>query len=232
MLAQVLRDVFTGDNVLYLFSGVGNTLLISIVTIVLSILIGSVLGICRNYSRGPAQAIAASYIELFRNTPLLLWMMICVFLLRFGTSMTRGTLALTLYTSSVIAEIIRGGLNSIAKGQFEAARSQGFSFTQTLYYIILPQCFKRVAPSLLSQVITTVKDTSFLAQFAIAELFWNSKVLMGNLPQKTQITSAHIFVVFIFVAAVYFIINFALSCVVRKLSRDVSGTTTVQTRQT
>jgi putative glutamine transport system permease protein len=118
---------------------------------------------------------------------------------------------------------MRGGLNSIAKGQFEAARSQGFNFLQTLWHIILPQCFRRVVPSLMSQIITTIKDTSFLAQFAIAEFFFNAKVLMSTLPQKTRITSAHIFTIFIFVALVYFVINFLLSCLVRRLHRKNSG---------
>jgi putative glutamine transport system permease protein len=225
MMSTVLFDVFTRDNVIYLLRGIGNTMLISIVTVLISIVLGAILGILRNYAKGVLQAAASCYIEIFRNTPLLLWIMICIFLLRFGNSMMRGILGLTLYTSAVIAEIVRGGLNSIAKGQFEAARSQGFNFAQALSYIIMPQCFKRIVPSLMSQIITTVKDTSFLAQFAIAELFFNAKTLMGNLSQRVSITSTHIFIILGFVALVYFAINFALSCVVRKLSKDISGVT-------
>jgi putative glutamine transport system permease protein len=219
MSAQIIADIFTAYNLRFLMIGLGNTLLISVFTVIISIFFGTVLAICRNYGYGIVRSAVSVYIEVFRNTPLLLWMLICIFMLHFGTSMSRGTLALTLYTSAVIAEIMRGGLNSIAKGQFEAARSQGFNFLQTLYLIILPQCFRRVIPSLMSQVITTIKDTSFLAQFAIAEFFFNSKVLMSSLPQTTHVTSAHIFTIFIFVALVYFIINFSLSCVVRKLSK-------------
>jgi putative glutamine transport system permease protein len=212
-------DIFTADNFRFLMTGLRNTLFMSIFTVALSILFGTVLAVCRNYGQGPVRAAASVYIEIFRNTPLLLWILICIFMLRFGTSMSRGSLALMLYTSSVIAEIMRGGLNSISKGQFEAARSQGFNFLQALYFIILPQCFRRVVPSLMSQIITTVKDTSFLAQFAIAEFFFNAKVLVSSLPQKVHITSAHIFTIFIFVALVYFVINFSLSCIVRKLSK-------------
>jgi len=219
VLIQVLKDVFTREDTLFLLAGIGNTLLISIFTVLLSIFFGTILGICRNYGKGAVRGAASVYIEIFRNTPLLLWIMICVFMLRFGTSMSRGGLALTLYTSAVIAEIMRGGLNSISKGQFEAARSQGFNFVQTLAYIVMPQCFRRVVPSLMSQIITTVKDTSFLAQYAIAEFFFNAKVLMSSLPQRVHITSAHIFVIFIFVAAVYFVINFSLSCFIRSRQR-------------
>ncbi|MDR3356736.1 MAG: amino acid ABC transporter permease [Spirochaetaceae bacterium] len=224
MSTQILLDIFSADNVRFLAAGLRNTLLISLVTVALSVVFGSVLAICRNYGNRAARAVAAAYIEIFRNTPLLLWILICIFMLHFGTSMSRGALALMLYTSSVIAEIMRGGLNSIAKGQFEAARSQGFNFIRTLMYIIMPQCFRRVVPSLMSQIITTIKDTSFLAQFAIAEFFFNAKVLMSTLPQKVHITSAHIFTIFIFVALVYFAINFSLSCLVRKLHKRNSGT--------
>ncbi|MDR1148909.1 MAG: amino acid ABC transporter permease [Spirochaetaceae bacterium] len=219
MSVQIIADIFTAYNLRFLMIGLGNTLFISVFTVIISIIFGTVLAICRNYGYGIVRGAVSVYIEVFRNTPLLLWMLICIFMLHFGTSMSRGGLALTLYTSAVIAEIMRGGLNSIAKGQFEAARSQGFNFLQTLCFIILPQCFRRVIPSLMSQIITTIKDTSFLAQFAIAEFFFNSKVLMSSLPQTTHVTSAHIFTIFVFVALVYFVINFSLSCMVRKLSK-------------
>ena len=223
MSAGILTDIFSADNVRFLAVGLCNSLLISLVTVALSVVFGSILAICRNYVNRAARSAAAAYIEIFRNTPLLLWILVCIFMLHFGTSMSRGALALMLYTSSVIAEIMRGGLNSIAKWQFEAARSQGFSFLQTLLYIIMPQCFRRVVPSLMSQIITTIKDTSFLAQFAIAEFFFNAKVLMSTLPQRVHITSAHIFTIFIFVALVYFVINFSLSCLVRRLHKMNAG---------
>jgi putative glutamine transport system permease protein len=230
-MVQVFVDIFTPDNTRYLFVGLLTTLFIAVMTVLISIVLGTVLALCRNYHKGLLGKIASVYTEIFRNTPLLLWILICIFLVHFGRSMTRGILALILYTSSVIAEIVRGGLNSIHFGQFEAARSQGFSFFQTLWYIVLPQCFKRVVPSLLSQVITTVKDTSFLAQFAIAEFFYNSKNILSSLPQKITLTSTHIFVIFGFIALMYFIINFSLSCLVRRLAssdqkfhiHDVSG---------
>jgi putative glutamine transport system permease protein len=70
----------------------------------------------------------------------------------------------------------------------------------------------------MSQIITTIKDTSFFAQFAIAEFFFNSKNLMGSLSQKVVVSTEHIFVLYSFIALVYFIINFSLSCIVRKLA--------------
>ena len=80
-----------------------------------------------------------------------------------------------------------------------------------------------IVPSLMSQIITTIKDTSFFAQFAIAEFFFNSKQLMGIISKDTVITSAHIFVLYCVIALVYFAINFFLSCIVRKLARNESS---------
>jgi putative glutamine transport system permease protein len=218
-MSQVFADLFTPVNVRFILVGLRTTLLVSISTVLVSVLFGTLLALCRNYERRLLGRIASVYIEVFRSTPLLLWILICVFMLPFGTYLIRGSLGLALYTSSVIAEIVRGGLNSIAKGQFEAARSQGFSFFQSLFYIILPQCFARIVPSLMSQIITTIKDTSFFAQFAIMEFFFSTKNLMGVVSRNTPITSAHVFVLYCFIALVYFVINFSLSCVVRKLAR-------------
>ncbi len=73
------------------------------------------------------------------------------------------TIAFTLFTSAVMAEIVRGGLNSIPRGQFEAAQSQGFGFFATMRYIILPQTFKTIIPALFSQCTTVIKDSSYLS---------------------------------------------------------------------
>ncbi|MDR2193900.1 MAG: amino acid ABC transporter permease [Treponema sp.] len=220
MNMQVFADIFTSDNLLFMFAGLRTTLGISVITVCASIVLGTILALLRNYEKHVFGRIASIYIEIFRSTPLLLWILICIFMLPLGNYLIRGGIGLALYTSSVIAEIVRGGLNSIAKGQFEAARSQGFNFAQTLIYIILPQCFERIVPSLMSQIITTIKDTSFFAQFAIAEFFFNAKNLMGSISKGTVVRTAHIFVLYSFIALVYFAINFSLSCIVRKLSKD------------
>jgi putative glutamine transport system permease protein len=220
MNIQVFADIFTPGNVLFILAGLRTTLLISVSTVCASVVLGTALALLRNYEKRIFGKIASIYIEIFRSTPLLLWILVCIFMLPVGNYLIRGGIGLALYTSSVIAEIVRGGLNSIAKGQFEAARSQGFNFVQTLAYIILPQCFERIVPSLMSQIITTIKDTSFFAQFAIAEFFFNTKNLMGAISKGVVVSTAHIFVLYCFIALIYFAINFSLSCIVRKLSKD------------
>ena len=213
---SAFTSVFTPDNLGFLGKGILTTIFLSVAVVLLSLVFGSVLGILRNYVKFFGR-IAGIYIEVFRNTPLLLWMFACIFLVSskvLPSATQRGALALFLYTSAVIAEIVRGGLNSIPKGQFEAARSQGFNFVQTLWYIIMPQCLHHIIPSLLSQIITTIKDTSFLAGFGILEFFRTGQIIMGqNITGVAK--TVQTFLIFGLLAAVYFVICFSLSCVVR-----------------
>ena len=166
--------------------------------------------------------LATCYIDIFRNTPLLLWMLAACFVLPvfFGQFPQAfwGTVGFSLYTSSVMAEIVRGGLNSISKGQFEAAYSQGFSKFFTLFYIILPQTFRKIIPSLLSQIITTIKDTAYLAGLGIAELTYNSKKILAELR-----TFEEILIMIAFVAGIYFVICFSLSMLVRYYATKTSN---------
>ena len=214
---NLILNVFTPENIKFLLKGLGLTLILSISIIIASIIFGTLLALGRNYGSKLIKKIASTYIEIFRNTPLLLWILAVCFMLPFGTVVFRGGLALTLYTSSVIAEIIRGGLNSIDLGQFEAAASQGFTFIQTLWYIVLPQTFNRIIPSLLSQVITTVKDTAFLQVVAIPEFTRSGFVVMGRYTKTSEV-----FLIFTFIALGYFVICFALSSFVRNYQKKIN----------
>lgn len=225
----------------YLFKGVAFTLVISVIAVLSGILIGSVLALLRNYcNKGPSRIlkwIATVYIELFRNTPLLLWIFICLvfcpcpkFLERkmFGLTsvevklLFKAAVALILFTSSVIAEIVRGGLNSVAHGQFEAGHSQGFNIVQIMVYIVLPQAYKNIVPTLLSQVVTTIKDSSYLANVAIIELMARTKKILSSAYVYNgtgMVNVSDVFVLFGFTCLIYFVINFALSCIVRSMQK-------------
>lgn len=130
----------------FILKGVVFTLIISVIAVFLSIIFGSVLALVRNYCTSKKNIVfkwlASIYIEVFRNTPLLFWIFIGIIVIPvpsiFSHSMLglssvetkllfKATIALTLFTSAVIAEIIRGGLNAVPKGQFEASYSQGFN---------------------------------------------------------------------------------------------------------
>ena len=239
------------DVVSYLVKGLAFTLGISLITIVLSLLIGAVLALLRNYCTSGASALAgrvsAAYIELFRNTPLMLWMFICFVmcpapdfpkafakLLGFSSTVAVKTLfkaivAFTLFTSAIMAEIIRGGLNAVAKGQFEAAYAQGFGTLQTMTLIILPQAFRSIVPTLLSQMITTIKDSSYMASLVTVELMGCTKLIISKAKSyngtwvdrfnRGTIHVTDVFVLFGFAFLVYFAINFTLSCAVRRMRR-------------
>lgn len=226
---------------IYILKGVAFTLIISVLAVVIGILLGSVLALLRNYCTKPKTIIfrwiAIVYIEVFRNTPLLLWIFICLvfcpcpaFFSKKMLGLTsveakllfKAAVALTLFASSVIAEIIRGGLNSVAAGQFEAGYSQGFNTVQVFIYIILPQALKNVVPTLLSQVITTIKDSSYLANVATIEFMARVKQILSaaNIYNGTgSIHVSDVFVLFGCAAIIYFIINFTLSCVVRSMQK-------------
>lgn len=240
-------SILTNTNVLiYIMKGVGFTLLISVFAVILGIVIGTVLALARNYCNEKGTRVfkwlSIAYIEIFRNTPLLLWIFICMvfcpcpeFFARkmFGLSsvevklLFKAVVALVLFTSSVIAEIVRGGLNSVPQGQFEAGHSQGFSTIHIMIYIVLPQAFRNIVPTLLSQVITTIKDSSYLANVAIIELMARVKQVMssaGNYNGIGTINVSDVFVLFGFASLVYFIINFSLSCIVRHMQKQKFNT--------
>ena len=131
--------------------------------------------------------------------------------------------ALILFASSVIAEIIRGGLNSVPRGQFEAGVSQGFNIIQIMYLIILPQALRNVIPTLLSQIITTIKDSSYLANVATIELMARVRQLLASANLYNGLNAINVSDVFVLygsAAAIYFIINFSLSLLVRRMQNN------------
>lgn len=225
----------------YVMNGVAFTIIISVVAVLFGILFGSVLAMVRNYCNGKGNRIfkwiATGYIEIFRNTPLLLWIFICLVFCpcpaflehkMWGLSsaevklLFKTAVALVLFTSSVIAEIVRGGLNAVAHGQFEAGHAQGFSTVQIMRYIVLPQAFKNIVPTLLSQVITTIKDSSYLANVATIELMSRVKKLLSSAHRYNGLNTVNVsdvFVLFGFACVIYFVINFALSCIVRCMQK-------------
>lgn len=225
--------------VVYILKGVAFTLVISVLAVCVGLVLGSILALVRNYCvkgwHRILKWIATAYIEIFRNTPLLLWIFICTVFLptpsfskMLGLSsaemalLFKGAVALTLFTSSVIAEIVRGGLNSVAAGQFEAGHSQGFNTVQIMIYIVLPQAYRNIIPTLLSQVITTIKDSSYLANLAVIELMSRVRRIMSvayNYTGQATVNVTDVFVLFGVAFVIYFIINFALSCIVRTMQK-------------
>ena len=207
---------------LYILKGTVFTLIIALIAVVLGIVIGSVLALCRNYCTSKTTKIfgiiATVYIEVFRNTPLLLWIFICLVFCPcpelfnrklFGLTtvetklLFKAAVALILFTSSVIAEIIRGGLNSIAHGQFEAGHAQGFNVVQVMIYIILPQAFHNILPPLGNEFITMLKDSSLVSVIGFEELTRRGQLIIAQTYASFEIWMT--------VAALYLIMTLAIA---------------------
>lgn len=209
-----MEELITINNLKFLFDGLKMTLYISTVSILLSTFFGTILGVLRNNGKGIFKAFAAAYIEIVRNIPNLLWIYVIFVIVRLK-SVDAGIVSFTIFTSAAIGEIVRGGLNSVGTGQIEAARSQGFNALQQLWYVILPQAMRRSVPTLVSQYTTVVKDSSFLwSVVAIQELTGKTTILMGRYFRIDQI-----FILYGILALIYFIINFGISAIFRRLQK-------------
>lgn len=214
-------EILSPDNLRFILSGFATTIYISVLAIVFSVVLGTLLALVKQYCRGslrPLSWLVSAYIEVFRCTPNLLWVLFIYFTVR-GSDVFVSALAFTVFTSAVIAEIVRGGLNSIPRSQFEAARSQGFGFFRTMQLIILPQTFRTIVPALFSQCTTVIKDSSFLAQINVAELLYQTRIVMARSSGLGQTM-----LLYGFVFLLYFVLDFGISLVVRAYQRRcVSG---------
>ena len=214
MIKDIL-EVLSPTNLTFLLNGLGLTLYLSAIIIVLSTVLGTILAVMRNGKNAPLRWMASIYIEFVRNVPNLLWIF-TIFLVFQLKSTQAGLTAFTVFTSAALAEIIRGGLNSIDTGQTEAGLSQGFTQFQILIYIILPQAIRKMLPSIISQFVTVIKDTSLLySVIALQELFGASQILMGRNFETTAV-----FTLYVVIALVYFAINFAISSFSRFLAKS------------
>ena len=129
-MLTLFHQIFTPANTGFMLKGLGMTIVIAVLAILISMFFGTILALIRTYASGRfkwAASLVAVYTEFFRCTPNLLWILWIYFTVK-GNKIAVSVFAISLFTSAVMAEIVRGGLNSISKGQFEAAQSQGFSF--------------------------------------------------------------------------------------------------------
>lgn len=182
------NKVLSGEYLDWIISGVGVTLQISVVSLIIALLLGTTIAVMRMTKVKPLIWFSAAFTEFFRNTPLL----VQIFFWYFGADsflprfvldwlyqqdfeFCAGVIALSVYSAAFIAEEIRAGVNSIPKNQLEASRACGLTFVQAMRYVILPQAFRIIVPPMISQALNLVKNSSLCMTIGVAELTYMAR---------------------------------------------------------
>lgn len=154
--------------------GLMNTVKVAFLGLLLAFILGIVFGLMATSEKKGLRIISRIYVELVQNTPLLLQLCFLYYAFAFSSHslgiLASGMIALGIYHGAYIAEVVRAGIESVPKGQFETAISQGFSYVQRMFYIILPQSIKIILPPLVNQIVNMIKNTSCLYLIGGADL--------------------------------------------------------------
>jgi aspartate/glutamate/glutamine transport system permease protein len=156
--------------------GLITTITVSLFALGLSLVIGTIIAILRISNMTGLRWLGTTYVEFFRNTPLVIQIFFFWIAFRDLSIFYVGLFGLSIYTASYMAEAIRAGIQAVPKGQMEAARSSGLSYLQAMYYVILPQAFKWIIPPLGNQFLNLVKNSSVLAIIAGHDLLYAADV--------------------------------------------------------
>ena len=195
--------------------GIGYTLLLAFIAVTCGTILGTFVALLKMSSNVVLSFIGTSYIELFRNTPLLLQLYIFMFLLpEIGINLSpfaAVSVGLVLNTTAYISEIIRSGIQSVDHGQTEAARSLGLSHVQTLRMVVLPQAMRNILPALANEFVTDIKETSLASTFFVGDLMTTYRTVNG----ATFLTLEPLFIA----GVIYFVLSFTLSKFVAYLER-------------
>ena len=209
----------------YFVDGVANTLLLSLVAVLLAVLPALMLALMRLSKSRVMRALSGAYIALFRSTPLLVQMSIIYFgvfnLIKIPNVTILGfvrlnsfipfAVTLALNSAAYVAEIFRAGILAVDSGQMEAARSLGLSQWQGMRLVVLPQAIKNILPTLANELITMIKESSICSSYGMMELMWAAKTTAGS----TFIGVGP----YVFVALIYFCINYPASKAVEAVER-------------
>ncbi|GGJ65189.1 amino acid ABC transporter permease [Virgibacillus salexigens] len=199
-----------------LFTGLYYTLLISVIGLIIGFVLGGIFGLGRIANNKLIKSISAIYVEVIRGTPVLvqaIWIYFALpLIIGFEIeSIIAGVIVIALNSGAYIAEIVRGAVQSIDKGQMEAGRSLGLNHGQTMRHIIWPQAFKRMIPPLGNQFIISIKDTSLLSVILVPELIFQGRLIAANHFNAVEIYTT--------VAVFYLAITLTLSFVLRIIER-------------
>ncbi|MBQ7387005.1 MAG: amino acid ABC transporter permease [Clostridia bacterium] len=197
---------------LFLIKGLSATILLSLMTVVLGTVFGSVLALIKIGKIKPLKWLVNAVVEIIRGTPMLLQLYISTFLIPVlipamneleNKKLLCISFTLVLNSAAYVSEIIRSGIEAVDRGQTEAARSLGLTSTTTMMQIVLPQAVKNILPALGNEFITVIKETSLASTFFIGELMTQYHVIVGKTHNSLPIL--------MIIGIIYFILNFVLS---------------------
>ena len=196
-------------------TGAEMTLYISLIGTVIGSIIGMLIGVVRTIPKGDKgakkvfltiiNAILNAYVEFFRGTPMIVQAMV----IYYGSDLA------SINTGAYMAEIVRGGIISIDKGQFEAAQAIGMNHIQTMINVVLPQVIRNILPATGNEFVNNIKDTSVLNVIGVTELYFTTKSIAGN--------NFRYFESFFITCIVYFIMTFTITRILRFVEKKLDG---------
>lgn len=215
----------------YLLKGIGNTLLIALTGTVIGLVIGLLAGVIRTAPFSKIGLIRvlhkilngfiSVYVEVFRGTPMMVQAMVIYWGYAFSTGgetlplIPSGIIIVSINTGAYMAEIVRGGIISIDKGQFEGAMSIGMSHWQTMIRIVIPQVMRNILPSVSNEFVINIKDTSVLNVIGVTELYYFAGIIKRQNFQTFQ--------TYLVICVLYFIMTFTVTRILRFIEKKLEG---------
>ena len=182
-----MADIFAKYHQM-IFKGIGYTMLVSIIGTIIGLVIGLLIGVFRTMPtpknkflrvlKKAADWILSAYVEIFRGTPMMVQAMVIFWgfaLINNGVTLNvvfAGLFIVSINTGAYMAEIVRGGIISVSKGQFEGAHAIGMTHAQTMFYVVIPQVLRNILPSVANEFVINIKDTSVLNVIGFTELYF------------------------------------------------------------
>lgn len=212
----VLANAYSWINLRFLLEGLMVTLSVALISIGLSFVFGMILGVLRYMKIKFISPLVGLIIDIIRNTPLLLVILFMYFWLpQIGLRVSpfvSTIISLVIFESTMLAEIVRGGIKAVDLGQFEGAYACGMTFFQAMVHIVMPQALQKMIPPIVSQFIVIVKDTSLASAIILPELLYRAQIIYG---QDTN----YLLPMYLMVGLMYFVVCFSLSKVAKRLEQ-------------
>lgn len=211
--------------------GIGNTMLIALVATVIGLLLGIIAGVIRTAPKSKNKAISVTqkiinfliscYVEIFRGTPMMVQAMVIYWGYAFMANgdtlplLPSAIFIVSINTGAYMAEIVRGGIISIDKGQFEGAKAMGMTHSQTMIYVVIPQVLRNILPAVSNEFVINIKDTSVLNVIGVAELYYQTQVAAKN--------TFETFATYAIACVIYFVLTFSITRLLRFIEKKLDG---------